>query len=188
MHAEDGIDPLVKLAVFHYQFEAIHPFTDGNGRTGRIVNILYLVEKGLLNIPVLYLSHFIIQNKNNYYAGLRGVTEKNEWEAWVLYMLNAIESTARQTRGKIFRIRDLMGEAQETARTKAGKIYSKDLIELIFELPYCKIRFLEQRGIAKRQTASVYLKTMEDIGLLESLKVGREVYYLNKRLLAVLAE
>lgn len=188
MHADDGIDPLVKLAIFHYQFEAIHPFTDGNGRTGRIVNILYLVDKGLLNIPVLYLSHYIIRNKNEYYTNLRKVTEKNAWEAWILYMLDAIETTARQTRLKIFRIRDLMNEAEELARTKASKVYSKDLIELIFELPYCKIRFLEQRAIAKRQTASVYLKTLEKIGLLKSLKVGREVYFLNEKLLAILKE
>jgi Fic family protein len=188
MHAEDYIDPLVKLAVLHYQFEAIHPFMDGNGRTGRIINILYLVEKGLLKIPVLYLSHFIIQNKTDYYAGLRQVTEHNGWEPWILYMLDAIAATARQTREKIFRIRDAMDSAQELARTKAPKIYSKDLIELIFEMPYCKIRFLENRGIAKRQTAAVYLKALEEIGLLQSLKVGREVYYLNAPLLAILKE
>jgi Fic family protein len=188
MHANDGIDPLVKLAVLHYQFEAIHPFTDGNGRTGRIINILYLLEKELLKLPVLYLSHFIIQNKTDYYAGLRQVTEQNAWEQWILYMLGAIAVTAKQTRIKIFRIRDAMNAAQELARTKAPKIYSKDLIELVFELPYCKIRFLEQRGIAKRQTAAVYLKTLAGIGLLQSLKVGREVYYLNAPLLATLKE
>jgi Fic family protein len=188
IHADDGIDPLVKLAILHYQFEAIHPFTDGNGRTGRIINILYLVEKGLLEIPVLYLSHYIIRNKNDYYAGLRKVTEKNAWQEWILYILTAIESTAAETRAKIFRIRDLMNEAQESARTQAAKIYSKDLIELIFEQPYCKIAFLEQRTIAKRQTASTYLKTLEKIGLLKSVRVGREVYFLNQKLLAVLAE
>jgi Fic family protein len=188
IHAEDGIDPLVKLAVFHYQFEAIHPFTDGNGRTGRIINILYLVEKELLKIPVLYLSYYIIRNKADYYAGLRRVTEHNAWEEWILYMLEAIAATARQTRDKIFRIRDVMNAAQELARTKAPKIYSKDLIELLFEQPYCKIRFLEQRGLAKRQTASVYLKTLEEIGLLQSQKVGREVYFMNMPLLAILKE
>lgn len=188
MHAKDGIDPLVKLAVFHYQFEAIHPFTDGNGRTGRIINILYLVAQELLKIPVLYLSHYIIRNKADYYAGLRRVTEQNAWEEWILYMLEAIAATARQTRDKIIRIRDLMNAAQEEARTKAPKIYSKDLIELIFEQPYCKIRFLEQRALAKRQTASVYLKTLEEIGLLQSLKVGREVYFMNMPLLAILKE
>lgn len=188
MHAEDDIDPLVKLAVFHYQFEAIHPFTDGNGRTGRIINILYLVEKELLKIPVLYLSHYIIRNKAEYYAGLRQVTEANTWEEWIAYMLEAVAVTARQTREKIFRIRDLMNDTQELARTKAPKAYSKDLIELIFEQPYCKIRFLEQRAIAKRQTASVYLKALEEIGLLQSLKVGREVYFMNMPLLELLKE
>jgi Fic family protein len=188
MHADDDIDPLIKLAVLHYQFEAIHPFTDGNGRTGRIINILYLLEKELLKLPVLYLSHYIIQNKSDYYAGLRQVTEHNAWEPWILYMLGAIAATAQQTRTRILRIRDAMDAAQELARTKAPKIYSKDLIELVFELPYCKIRFLEQRGIAKRQTAAVYLKTLVDIGLLQSMKVGREVYYLNAPLLAILKE
>jgi Fic family protein len=188
IHAEDGLDPLVKLAVIHYQFEAIHPFTDGNGRTGRIINILYLVEKGLLDLPILYLSQFIIDNKSDYYKKLREVTENGFWEAWVLYMLHAVESTARKTRDKIYRIRDLMFETQELARQKAGTAYSKDLIELIFELPYCKIGFLEERGVAKRQTASVYLKKLESIGILEGLKVGREVYYINKRLLELLKE
>ncbi len=188
LHGNDGLDPLIKLALIHYQFEAIHPFTDGNGRTGRIINILYLVEKGLLDIPVLYLSHFIINNKNDYYAGLRRVTEESDWEGWILFMLQAIETTARQTRQKILGIRDLMDEASEVVRENATKVYSKDLIELIFELPYCKIRFLEQRNIAKRQTASVYLKKLEEIGVLESVKVGREVYFLNKRLLEFLVE
>jgi len=141
MHAEDGIDPLVKLAVIHYQFEAIHPFTDGNGRTGRIINILYLVEKELLKIPVLYLSHYIIRNKAAYYAGLRRVTEYNAWEEWILYMLEAIAATARQTRDKILRIRDVMNAAQELARTKAPKIYSKDLIELILSSPIARSAF-----------------------------------------------
>ena len=146
------------------------------------------MEQELLKIPVLYLSHYIIRNKADYYAGLRRVTEHNAWEEWILYMLEAIAATARQTRDKIIRIRDLMNAAQEEARTKAPKIYSKDLIELIFEQPYCKIRFLEQRALAKRQTASVYLKTLEEIGLLQSLKVGREVYFMNMPLLAILKE
>lgn len=188
LHADDGIDPLVKLAILHYQFEAIHPFTDGNGRTGRIINILYLVEKGLLGLPVLYLSHFIIRNKNDYYEGLCRITEEGAWEEWILYILNAVEVTAKQTREKIFRIRDLMNEAQEIAKSKTGQAYSKDLIEVIFEQPYCKIRFLEERGIAKRQTASVYLKRLEKIGLLKGVKVGREVYYMNKALLQLLMD
>jgi len=186
IHAEDDLDALVKMAVVHYQFEAIHPFSDGNGRTGRILNILYLVEKQLLDIPVLYLSRYIIQHKADYYAGLRRVTEKGDWENWILYMLKAIEETAAQTKEKVFAIRSLMDEAQELAREKAGKAYSKDMVELIFEYPYCKIKFVEDRGIAKRQTASEYLKTFEAIGLLSSVKVGRELYYINKKLMDVL--
>ncbi|MCP4696647.1 MAG: Fic family protein [Gammaproteobacteria bacterium] len=188
IHADDGLDPLVKLAVMHYQFEAIHPFTDGNGRTGRIINILFLVEKGLLEIPVLYLSDYIIRNKAAYYDGLRRVTEEGDWQTWILYLLDAMQNTARQTREKIFRIRDLMEETRQRVREQAPKAYSKDLIEVIFQHPYCKIGFIEDAGIARRQTASNYLKELETIGLLQSLKAGREKYYVNERLLAVLRE
>lgn len=188
IHEENGLDPLVKLAVMHYQFEAIHPFTDGNGRTGRLINILYLVEKGLLKLPVLYLSHDIIRSKAAYYDGLRGVTENAAWEDWIVYMLEIIESTARQTRERIFRIRDLMEEVTQEARVKANKAYSKDLIEIIFQHPYCKIGFLVQAGVAKRQTASAYLKALESAGILRSVRAGRENYFINDRLLAVLAE
>jgi Fic family protein len=188
LHADDDLDPLVKLAVGHYQFEAIHPFTDGNGRTGRIINILYLVEQRLLALPVLYLSHYIIRHKAAYYGGLRRVTEEGAWEAWILYMLDAIEVTARQTRERIFRIRALMDDATRIARERAPKVYSKDLIELIFERPYCRIRFLEERGIAKRQAASAYLRTLEEAGLLRSLRLGREVYYVNDQLMRILSE
>jgi len=186
IYAEDGIDPLVKLAVIHYQFEAIHPFTDGNGRTGRILNILFLVERDLLDIPVLYLSRYIIENKNDYYRGLRGITEDGEWEAWILYMLRAIEETARETRHRILSIRDLMLEDIERVRTELPKIYSKDLLELLYRQPYCKIRFLEEAGIAQRQTASVYLKELERIGMLSAVKIGREIYYINGRFLELL--
>ncbi len=184
---QDGLDPLVKLAMMHYQFEAIHPFPDGNGRTGRIINILYLVEKGLLELPVLYLSRYIIRNKSAYYEGLRRVTEEGAWEDWILFMLRGIEEMARETRDLIRQIADLMDAMAETARQQAPKAYSKDLIELIFEQPYCKIRFLEERGIARRQTASSYLKALAEAGLLRPVKVGREIYYINDRLLRVLA-
>ena len=183
---DDGLDPLIKLAVMHYQFEAVHPFSDGNGRTGRIVNILYLVEKGLLDLPVLYLSRYIIRNKPEYYEGLRRVTEEAAWEPWILYLLRGVEEMAQETREQIGRIRDLMEEVGEIARERAGKAYSKDLVELIFEHPYCKIRFLEERGIAKRQTASNYLKAFAGAGLLRAVKAGREVYFVNERLLKVL--
>jgi Fic family protein len=188
IYAEDGIDPLIKLAVVHYQFEAIHPFTDGNGRTGRILNILFLVEQGLLDIPILYLSRYIIENKKTYYSGLRGVTEKGDWENWILYMLEAVEQTARETREKILAIRDLMNTDIEKVKAKLPKIYSKDLLEQLYHQPYCKIRFLEEAGIAQRQTASHYLKELARIGVLKPFKLGREVYYVNEKFLDLLVK
>jgi Fic family protein len=186
IHAQDDLDPLVRLAVMHYQFEAIHPFSDGNGRTGRIANILYLVEQGLLDIPVLFLSHYILRNKADYYGGLRGVTEDGDWESWVLFMLRAVESTARQTFDRITRILDLMEEVRTEVQEKAPRIYSKDLVEVMFRQPYCKIRSLEDAGIAKRQTASDYLHVLADLKILRPVKIGREVYFINDRLFKVL--
>lgn len=188
LHAEDGIDPLIKLAVLHYQFEAIHPFIDGNGRTGRIINILFLVEKGLLNTPILFLSHYILRTKSAYYAGLRNVTEQGSWVDWIMYMLEAIEITALETQQRVASIRAAMDNAIELVKTKAPKIYSKDLIETIFEHPYCKVRFLEEASIAKRQTAATYLQTLETIGILHSIKMGREQYYINEELINVLSK
>ncbi len=182
----DDLDPLVRMAVMHYQFEAIHPFTDGNGRTGRILNILWLVEQGLLDIPVLYLSRYILVNKAAYYAGLRGVTENAAWEPWVLYMLEGVEQTARETGERVRRILDLMENVRQEVHAKAPRIYSKDLIELIFQHPYCKIQFLLDAQLAKRQTASEYLRNLAELGLLRPLKIGRERYYVNERLFAEL--
>ena len=187
IHDDDVVDPLVKLAVMHYQFEAIHPFSDGNGRTGRILNVLYLVEKGLLDLPVLYLSHYILRKKADYYAGLRNVTEDGEWEEWVLFMLRGIEQTARETCELVDRILKLMEETAGRVKTKGGGIYSKDLIEVIYSNPYCRIRFLEEAGIAKRQTASSYLQKLAELHVLEPVKVGREMYYINRGLLKVLS-
>lgn len=182
IHADDELDPLVKMAIIHYQFEAIHPFEDGNGRTGRIINILYLVEKGLLDIPVLFLSRYIIANKADYYEGLRKVTEEQEWEQWILFMLRALENTAQQTFEQVTRILDLMNQAQEKVQQHAPNIYSKDLIEVIFRHPYTKIQFLVDANIAKRQTASIYLQTLSELDILRSHKQGREVYYINDAL------
>ncbi len=186
IYAKDDIDPLIKLAVMHYQFEAIHPFADGNGRTGRILNILFLVEQGLLDMPVLFLSKYILENKINYYEGLRNITEKGEWEQWILYILKGIETTAQQTSAQIDAILTLMKDVKTVIRKNAEKIYSKELLEMIFMHPYCKIKFLEQSGIAKRQTASNYLQTLADIGVLRSEKFGRENYYINDALIKIL--
>lgn len=187
LHGDDDLDPLVRMAVMHYQFEAIHPFTDGNGRTGRILNILFLVGRGLLDLPVLYLSRFILERKSDYYRLLRGVTEAGEWEAWVLYMIEAVETTARHTEERIRAIRGLMDEWGDRVRRERPSIYSRELIELVFRHPYSKIRFVEDAEIATRQTASRYLQGLEELGLLTRSRSGREIYFLNEPLLRVLA-
>ena len=184
--AADGADPLIRMAVAHYQFEAIHPITDGNGRTGRILNILYLVHTGLLQIPVLYISRFIIQNKPDYYRLLREVTESDDWEPWLLYMLRGVEETALWTTGRIQAIRELFDLTMDRCRTESPKIYSKELIELIFRQPYCKISFIVDAGIAKRKTASEYLQELERIGVMVGEKHGRETIYKHPALLEVL--
>jgi Fic family protein len=185
---DTGLDPLVKMAVMHYQFEAIHPFSDGNGRTGRILNILYLIEADLLEIPVLYLSRFIIEHKTAYYSGLRAVTEEGAWESWVLYMLEAVEQTALYTSRKILDIHTLMQETVDLVREQLPRLYKKELVELIFHQPYTKIRFLERAGLARnRQSASEALRALAELGVLEGVKVGREWYYLNPKFLAILS-
>ncbi|MEC5159760.1 MULTISPECIES: Fic family protein [unclassified Janthinobacterium] len=187
IHADDGVDPLVKMAVMHYQFEAIHPFPDGNGRTGRILNLLYLVQAGLMDIPVLFLSRYIIANKRDYYLGLQKVTEQQDWENWVLFMLRAVESTAQQTFEQVKRILKLMEDVREKVQREAPGIYSKDLIEVIFRHPYTKIQFLVDANIAKRQTSSGYLQTLAALEVLRAQQIGREKYFINDALLAELA-
>jgi Fic family protein len=189
IHLENSIDDLVRLAVIHYQFEAIHPFSDGNGRTGRVLNILYLVEKGLLDAPILYLSKYIIQNKNRYYKKLQAVTENQDWEGWILFMLKGVEETAIYTLKKINAINELMQETIALAKEKLpSRVYSKELIELLFEQPYCKVKFLVDKDIAKRQTAAEYLQELEKIGILKSEKVGVENLYLNKQLYEIMKQ
>jgi len=183
IHSDDGVDPLVKLALIHYQFEAIHPFSDGNGRTGRIINLLFLTLHGLLEYPVLYLSKYIIENKNDYYRLLRGVTSDQSWESWVEYILNGIEETAVFTKNKILAIKALMDETTEKARAELPTTtYSKELIEVIFERPYTKAQHIVDKGIVQRQAASRYLKALESVGILKSQQVGKEVLYLNTKL------
>jgi Fic family protein len=186
IHEEDGIDPLIKLGIIHYQFEAIHPFSDGNGRVGRIINILYLVQRQLLGTPVLFLSRYFIENRKNYYDGLRNITEEGNWESWILYMLDAVEQTANQTAGKIDDIVQLMELFIKTIKTNHPKIYSKDLVEVLFAQPYCRISSITDAGIVSRQTASEYLKKIEELSLIQGTKVGKEVIYLNSKLLEIL--
>jgi Fic family protein len=182
------LDPLIRMAVAHYQFEAIHPFDDGNGRTGRILNILALVQAGLLEIPVLYLSRYIIRNKQAYYRRLRAVTEEWDWEGWLLFMLAAVEETACWTTSRIHAIRELLDATTERCRQELpARVYSRELIELIFVQPYIKIGILAGAGIAERKTASEYLRELERIGVLASEKHGREMLYRNPALLEVLS-
>ena len=185
---KNGEDPLIKMAVAHYQFEAIHPFEDGNGRTGRILNILFLMKYGLLHYPVLYLSQYIISHKSDYYRLLREVTEQQAWEPWILFMLDAVKVTSEQTMKRINQILELLDETILHARdTLPGRVYSKELIELLFEQPYCKVKNLVDRGIAKRQTAAEYLRELEDAGILKSKQVGRENLFLNIKLYDLLS-
>ena len=173
------IDPLARMAAGYYQFEAIHPFTDGNGRTGRVINLLYLVEQGLLGIPVLYLSRHILRNKVDYYSGLQSIKQTGAWEPWLLYMINGVTQTARWTMHKILAVRGLLEETTERMRRDASPIYSRELAELVFVRPYCRITHVVESGLAKRQTASVYLKQLAAIGILREHKIGREKIFLN---------
>jgi Fic family protein len=188
MNENHGPDPLIKMAVSHYQFEAIHPFEDGNGRSGRILNILYLMKNGLLHHPVLYLSNYVISHKPDYYRLLREVTEKQAWEPWILFMLDAVKETSQQTMNRIHQILDLLDKTVNEARANLpARVYSKELIELLFEQPYCKVKNLVDRGIAKRQTAAEYLRELEDAGILKSKQVGRENLFLNIKLYDLLS-
>lgn len=186
LHEEEGIDPLVRMAAAHYQFEAIHPFTDGNGRTGRVVNSLFLVEQGLLPLPILYLSRFIIANKADYYRLLLAVTRDGAWEAWLLYMLRAVEDTAKWTTAKIGAIRTLAALTVDYIRREAPKIYSRELVDVIFEQPYCRIANLVEAKIAGRQAASRYLKELAAIGVLSEQAVGREKLFVHPKLMTLL--
>ena len=188
LYEQPELDPLVRMAVMHYQFEAIHPFTDGNGRTGRILNILYLVQEELLTLPILYLSRYIIANKGGYYSGLLAVTRDQAWEAWILYMLEAVESTAQWTTSKIISIRDLADHTADYVKNRLPKIYSRELIDVIFEQPYCRINNLVDAGIAKRQTASEYLKKLADIGVLVEQQSGRERLFIQPKLINLLTQ
>jgi len=181
----DNIDPLVKLAVIHFQFETIHPFYDGNGRTGRIINVLYLVLKDLLDSPILYLSKFIIRNKNSYYKLLQEVRTAGKWEEWVLFILEGIEQTSEETLTLVKKINAEVSEAAEDIKKVLPKIYSKELVELLFFEFYTKIKFIENGLNISRRTASDYLIALEKEGFLSSQMMGKEKIYLNKRLFEI---
>lgn len=181
-----SLDPLIKLAMIHYQFESIHPFADGNGRTGRILNALYLVQQGLLPQPILYLSSYIMQYKTEYYQFLRGVTERANWQDWIMFMLTAIAETSKITLDKIRRMTLLKKETEEQMREVLGASFSYELLELMFALPYLKIDILEAKNIAHRQTASSWLNKLTDAGILEPKRMGRPTYYINQGLMDIL--
>ena len=186
LHNEVELDPLVRMAIGHYQFEAIHPFTDGNGRTGRIINSLFLIQENLLTLPILYLSRYIIQNKSDYYQLLLHVTQTQEWEPWILYMLKAVEETAIWTSEKISAIKSLSEHTAHYVRAQLPKIYSYELVNLIFELPYCRIGDLVDANIAKRQTASIYLKELVQIGVLREILSGKEKLFVHPKFMQLL--
>jgi Fic family protein len=188
IHEQRELDPLIRMAVAHYQFEAIHPFSDGNGRTGRVLNILILIQEQLLDLPVLYFSRYIIQNKPDYYRLLQEVTCDQNWEAWVLYMLRAVEATARWTNDKIAALRALQADTTAFIRQRLPKIYSHELVETLFEQPYCRIGNLVDKGIAQRQAASRYLQDLVGIGVLRALAVGREKLFIHPRLVQLLTQ
>lgn len=179
-------DPLVNMAIIHYQFESIHPFYDGNGRTGRIINILYLILKNLLDIPILYLSRYIIKNKSSYYRLLQEVRTKDALEEWILYMLDGVEQTSLETINLIEGINNLMEETTNEVKEKLPKIYSKDLIEILFMHPYTKIDFLVDKLGITRQTASKYLKELEQLEIMKSIQIKNSKYFVNSQLFAML--
>ena len=185
-YLNDEESSLWKAAILHYQFESIHPFYDGNGRTGRILSILYLLLKNYLDTPILYLSSYIIKNKNDYYALLQKTRTQRNYEPWILYILDGIEETSRQTLEKIRAIRDLLELTFENTKKQCPKIYSKELVEITFENPYSKIDFLVKKLGINRKTASKYLKTLEEKKFLSHLQVGKEVLYINNSLMEIL--
>jgi len=188
INEDDTIDPLIKMAILHYQFEAIHPFVDGNGRTGRILILLYLKISCLLDTPAIYLSEYIIKNKIEYYRCLRDVTEKNNWEDYILYMLDMIEETAKKELKRLNKITVAMEETATEIKKKLPKVYSKELIEILFRLPYTKRQHLIDENIGNLKTVGNYLIALEENGFLKSEKVGKEKLYLNPKLLKVLED
>lgn len=186
MNTPGELDPLIRMAAGHYQFEAIHPFTDGNGRTGRILNSLFLIQEGLLTLPILYLSRFVIRNRDDYYSFLLGVTRDEAWEPWLLYMLEGVRETVLWTSARIGMIRELADATAAFVRERLPKIYTRELIEVIFSQPYCRIANIVAVGLVERQTASKYLGLLAENGVLVEKTVGREKLFVNPRLMVLL--
>ena len=189
-HADEAtahLDPLVRMAVLHHQFESIHPFYDGNGRTGRILNLLHLVLHGLLDLPVLYLSRYIVRHKSDYYRHLQTVRDTGDWAAWVLYILRAVEDTSRQTITQIHGIKELMQTTKHRLRSELPRLYSQDLVNNLFRHPYTKIEFVERDLGVSRQTATKYLSDLVTTGFLRKMKLGRTNFYVNEPLFKLLS-
>lgn len=186
IHTEDDLSPFIKLAVQHYQFESIHPFYDGNGRTGRIINVLFLIMQGLIDRPILYLSKYIIDHKTDYYRLLQSVRTHETWEEWVLYISKAVEETALETIGKINQINELFDATLDKVRREKPKIYSKDLLELLFVQPYCRIDFVIEQLNVSRPTASRYLNELSKIGILTPQRIWKETLFINEHLFSLL--
>ncbi len=186
LNESDEFSPLIKLAIQHYQFESIHPFYDGNGRTGRIINVLYLILHGLLENPILYLSNFIIENKSDYYRLLQQVRLNENWEEWILFILHGVEQTAKDTISQIKKINNLFQRISEKIKLEVRRPFNKELLELLFEQPYCKIDLVVERLNISRITASKYLKELKAIGILEAKQVWKETIYINTKLFDLL--
>lgn len=186
INENNSLDPLIKMAISHYQFEAIHPFSDGNGRTGRILLLLQLKLEQLLDIPALFLSEYIIEHKDQYYKGLRAVTEKNDWSKFIIYMLDMVETTAIKGLDRLESITQLMETTGQEIKEKLPKVYSKDLVEVIFKLPYTKRQNLIDIDLGTPKTVGNYLMALEEEGFLKSVRVGKEKLYLNQKLMNIL--
>jgi Fic family protein len=186
IHAEDDLDPLLRMAIVHHQFESIHPFYDGNGRTGRILNILLLVREGLLDLPILYLSRYINQTKQEYYRLLQNVRDEKGWEDWCIYLLKGISRAARSEVQLIKALRDLMQDTKQRLRQELPKLYSQDLLNNLFRYPYTKIEFIEKELGVSRPTATKYLGLLEKKGFVEKQKIGRTNFYINRPLFRLL--
>ena len=180
------LDHLVKMAIVHHQFESIHPFYDGNGRTGRIINILYLVKEDLLTLPILYLSRYINQHKAEYYRLLQQTRQTQDWEPWLLFMLEGVAQTAQQTTQMILDIKAQMQDVKQVMRSRLPKIYSQDLLNNLFNHPYTKIEFVMNDLLLSKPTAIKYLDALIEVGILQKHKIGRETYYINQQLFEII--